>query len=54
MEAFLDKLDDIEERVDVFGGMRIIWDYGDIYWSIQFQEEYQPEVLERVIDLNQM
>ncbi len=50
MRAILDKLDEIEEKGFSFKDMKITWDYGDTFWSIQLQQEYQQDVLERVIE----
>ncbi|MFX0058541.1 MAG: hypothetical protein ACFE85_04305 [Candidatus Hodarchaeota archaeon] len=50
MSDILDELDKIEDRSFRFGDMRISWDYGDTFWSMQLQKEYQPEILDRVID----
>jgi len=50
MNDILDELDKIEDRGFRFKDMRITWDYGDTFWSIQLQKEYQQEVLDRVIE----
>ncbi|MBD3342800.1 MAG: hypothetical protein GF353_27125 [Candidatus Lokiarchaeota archaeon] len=50
MELIINQLDDIEDRGFSFGDMRITWDYADTFWSIQLQQEYQPDILERVIE----
>ncbi len=50
MKGILDKLDEIEDKGFSFRDMRISWDYGDIFWSIQLQKEYQQDVLDRVIE----
>ncbi len=48
MRGIVNELDKIEDMG--FSNMRITWDYGDIYWSIQLQKEYQQDVLDRVIE----
>ncbi|MBD3215814.1 MAG: hypothetical protein GF311_24605 [Candidatus Lokiarchaeota archaeon] len=50
MRAILDKLDEIEDKGLCNGKMRMTWDYADTFWSIQLQQEYQQDVLERVIE----
>jgi len=50
MNEILDELDKVEDRGFRFKDMRITWDYGDIFWSIQLQKEYQQNVLDRVIE----
>ncbi|MFX1353029.1 MAG: hypothetical protein ACFFGP_03625 [Promethearchaeota archaeon] len=50
MQAFIDKLDEIEDIGYSFGNMRVTWDYADTFWSIQLQKEYQQDVLDRVIE----
>ena len=50
MKAILDKLDEIEDMGFSFGNMRVTWDYGDTFWSIQLQQEYQQDILDRVIE----
>jgi hypothetical protein len=50
MAAILDKLDEIEDLGLSFGDMKITWDYGDTFWSIQLQQEFQQNVLDRVIE----
>jgi hypothetical protein len=50
MEEILNQLDSIEERGLCNGITRISWDYGDTFWSIQLQREYQQNVLDRVIE----
>ena len=49
METILNQVDAIEGEGLCDGRIRISWDYGDLFWSIQLQKEYQPQVLERVI-----
>lgn len=46
MRGIIDELDKIEDMG--LGSIKISWDYGDTFWSIQLQEEFQPDVLERV------
>ncbi|MFX1406240.1 MAG: hypothetical protein ACFFBW_04745 [Promethearchaeota archaeon] len=50
MSDILDELDKIEDKNFRFKDMRITWDYGDTFWSIQLQKEYQQDVLDRVIE----
>ncbi|TXT61618.1 MAG: hypothetical protein BAJALOKI2v1_20071 [Promethearchaeota archaeon] len=50
MRGILDKLDEIEDQGFDFGDMKITWDYADTFWSIQLQQEYQQDVLDRVIE----
>jgi hypothetical protein len=50
MRVILNKLDEIEDKGFSFGNMRITWDYADIFWSIQLQQEFQQDVLDRVIE----
>lgn len=50
MRGILDELDRIEDVGFKFGNMRITWDYGDTFWSIQLQKEFQQDVLDRVIE----
>lgn len=49
MRDILDKLDEIEEKGLCNGRIPITWDYADTFWSIQLQQEYQQDVLDRVI-----
>lgn len=48
MRGILDELDKIED-LDL-AKPRICWDWGDTFWSIQLQKEFQPYVLDRVIE----
>ncbi|MFW9949758.1 MAG: hypothetical protein ACFFKA_06495 [Candidatus Thorarchaeota archaeon] len=48
MRGIINELDKIEDMG--LGDMRISWDYGDTFWSIQLQKEYQQDVLNRVIE----
>lgn len=48
MRGILDELDKIED-LDL-ANPRICWDWGDTFWSIQLQKEYQPDILDRVIE----
>lgn len=48
MRGIISELDKIEDMG--FGNMRITWDYGDIFWSIQLQKEFQQDVFDRVIE----
>ena len=50
MRGILDELDRIEDVGFKFGNTRITWDYGDTFWSIQLQKEFQQDVLDRVIE----
>ena len=50
MSGILDELDRIEDMGFSFKDMRISWDYGDTFWSMQLQKEYQQNVLDRVIE----
>jgi hypothetical protein len=50
MEKILDQVDDIEDIGLSDGRIRITWDYADTFWSIQLQQEYQPKILDRVIE----
>ncbi|MHA1669206.1 MAG: hypothetical protein ACTSV5_01375 [Promethearchaeota archaeon] len=50
MRGILDELDKIEDMNLRFGNMRMSWDYGDTFFSIQLQKEYQQDVLDRVIE----
>ncbi len=50
MEKILDQLDNIEEKGLCGGRTNICWDYGDTFWSIQLQKEYQEDVLKRIIE----
>jgi hypothetical protein len=50
MRAILDKLDEIEDQGLCNGEMRVTWDYSDTFWSIQLQQEFQEDVLDRVIE----
>jgi len=50
MRNILDKLDEIEEKGLCNGRIPITWDYADTFWSIQLQQEYQQDVLDRVIE----
>ncbi|MBA7599593.1 hypothetical protein ES703_06629 [subsurface metagenome] len=50
MRGILNELDKIEDVGFKFGNMRITWDYGDTFWSIQLQKEFQQDVLDRVIE----
>ncbi|MFX0074554.1 MAG: hypothetical protein ACFE96_03875 [Candidatus Hermodarchaeota archaeon] len=48
MRGIIDVLDKIEDMG--LGSVRISWDYGDTFWSIQLQKEFQPDVLDRVVE----
>ena len=48
MHGILEELDKIED-LDL-AKPRICWDWGDTFWSIQLQKEFQPDVLDRVIE----
>jgi hypothetical protein len=48
MRRIVEELDKIEDIG--LGPARISWDYGDTFWSIQLQKEYQQDVLERVME----
>ena len=48
MRGIIDELDKIEDMG--LGSVKISWDYGDTFWSIQLQKEFQPDVLDRVIE----
>ncbi|MBD3194749.1 MAG: hypothetical protein GF317_06825 [Candidatus Lokiarchaeota archaeon] len=50
MEAIIHNLDELEEKGFCNGRIPITWDYADTFWSIQLQQEYQPEILQRVIE----
>jgi hypothetical protein len=50
MRAILDKLDEIEDKGLCNGKIPITWDYADTFWSIQIQQEYQQDILDRVIE----
>lgn len=50
METILNQIDEIEDDGLCDGKVRITWDYGDTFWSIQLQKEYQQQVLDRVIE----
>lgn len=50
MAEILDELDALEDEGFCNGKLRVSWDYGDIFWSIQLQKEYQQEVLDKVIE----
>ncbi|MFX0070081.1 MAG: hypothetical protein ACFFAO_03235 [Candidatus Hermodarchaeota archaeon] len=50
MAEIMDELDTLEDEGFCNGRLRVSWDYGDIFWSIQLQKEYQQEVLDRVIE----
>lgn len=50
LEEILDQLDTIEERGLCNCVARMTWDYGDTFWSIQLQKEYQEDVLNRIIE----
>ncbi|TFG24027.1 MAG: hypothetical protein EU533_02545, partial [Promethearchaeota archaeon] len=42
-----EELDKIEQS---FGNMPISWDYGDLFWSIQLQKEFQNDALDILIE----
>ena len=48
MRYILDTLDECENEGLCEGNIKISWDYSDLYWSVQLQRKYQPDVLERV------
>ena len=50
MAEIVDELEALEDEGFCNGKLRISWDYGDIYWSIQLQKEYQQKVLDKVIE----
>ncbi len=45
-----EELDKIEQREFSFSSMPISWDYGDLFWSIQLQKEFQNDTLDRLIE----
>ncbi len=50
MKKILDDITTCEDQGLCNGEVRISWDYSDLYWSVQLQRKYQPEVLETVIE----
>jgi hypothetical protein len=50
MADIINELDTLEDEGFCNGKLRVSWDYGDIFWSIQLQKEYQQEVLDKVIE----
>ncbi|TFG27674.1 MAG: hypothetical protein EU532_06965 [Promethearchaeota archaeon] len=50
MADIINELDILEDEGFCNGKLRISWDYGDIFWSIQLQKEYQQNVLDKVIE----
>ncbi len=50
MQTILDEIDECESQGLCGGRVRISWDYSDLYWSVQLQQKYQPDVLDRVIE----
>jgi hypothetical protein len=50
MRKILDDITICEDQGLCKGKVRISWDYSDLYWSVQLQQKYQPEVLENVIE----
>ncbi|UCG03458.1 MAG: hypothetical protein JSW11_05580 [Candidatus Heimdallarchaeota archaeon] len=50
MQRILDTIHDCEAEGFCDGNVRISWDYSDLYWSIQLQRKFQPEILDQVIN----
>ncbi|MFX1508654.1 MAG: hypothetical protein ACFFDC_21435, partial [Promethearchaeota archaeon] len=50
MRKILETVHDCEAEGLCDGKIKISWDYSDLYWSIQLQQKYQPEILEQVIN----
>ncbi|MFX1515724.1 MAG: hypothetical protein ACFFC6_05400 [Promethearchaeota archaeon] len=50
MRKIIDTIYDCEAEGLCNGKIKISWDYSDLYWSIQLQQKYQPEILEQVIN----
>ena len=50
MAGILSQIEAIEAEGLCGGVVRVTWDYADLFWSVQLQREYQPEVLEKVIE----
>ena len=45
-----EELEKIEQKNFSFGQLPISWDYGDIFWSIQLQKEFQNDTLDTLIE----
>ena len=50
MRKIIETVNDCEAEGLCDGKIKISWDYSDLYWSIQLQEKFQPEILEEVIN----
>ena len=50
MDKILDTVHDCEAEGLCDGNIKISWDYSDLYWSIQLQQKFQPDILEQVIN----
>jgi len=50
MADIINELDALEDEGFCNGKLRVSWDYGDIFWSIQLQKEFQQNVLDKVIE----
>ncbi|MDB4433193.1 hypothetical protein N9166_00465, partial [bacterium] len=49
MATILSQIEAIEAEGLCGGTVRVTWDYADLFWSVQLQKEYQPEVFAKVI-----
>jgi hypothetical protein len=50
MAGILSQIEAIEAKGLCGGVVRVTWDYADLFWSVQLQQAYQPDVLEKVIE----
>lgn len=50
MKKIIDDVTECEDQGLCGGNVKISWDYSDLYWSVQLQQKYQPEVLDKVIE----
>jgi hypothetical protein len=50
MAEILSQIEAIEAGGLCGGIVRITWDYADLFWSVQLQQEYQPDILQKVIE----
>ncbi|MFX1283100.1 MAG: hypothetical protein ACFFB5_05560 [Promethearchaeota archaeon] len=50
MREIMDTIVKCEDEGFCDGKIRISWDYSDLYWSIQLQQKYQPDILDQVIE----
>ncbi len=50
MAEILSQIEAIEAKGLCGGTVRVTWDYADLFWSVQLQKEYQPDILDKVIE----